>query len=129
MVSRCASVFALFFSPLYFKTLRNLLFEVSATKPVAPVESVEWSDVLGRVKCLPLPCSLSLLRPTTMSVLRHLLRVSPEVSEALSLAAPNPLSSRLVLLESTILSHGMPYPDNLNMAKDVQYIIRERVSK
>ena len=31
----------------------------------------------------------------------------------------------IVALESTIITHGMPYPQNLEMAKKVEQIIRE----
>ena len=34
----------------------------------------------------------------------------------------------IVALESTIITHGMPYPQNLETAKQVENIIRERVS-
>lgn len=32
----------------------------------------------------------------------------------------------VVALESTILSHGMPYPENLSFAREVEKIIREQ---
>jgi pseudouridine-5'-phosphate glycosidase len=53
-------------------------------------------------------------------VSRHpLLDVTAEVSEALS-------SNRAVVaLESTIITHGMPYPQNLAMATRVEAIVRE----
>lgn len=44
---------------------------------------------------------------------------SPEVTDALSEGRP------LVALESTIITHGMPYPDNFNMARSVEAIIRQ----
>ncbi|KAM6576778.1 hypothetical protein CsatB_028615 [Cannabis sativa] len=47
-----------------------------------------------------------------------LIKVSPEVSEALSNGGP------VVALESTIISHGMPYPKNLETAKEVEAIVR-----
>jgi pseudouridine-5'-phosphate glycosidase len=43
----------------------------------------------------------------------------PEVKKALEEKRP------VVALESTIISHGMPYPDNVKMALDVENIIRE----
>ncbi|KAL2328445.1 hypothetical protein Fmac_021872 [Flemingia macrophylla] len=46
-------------------------------------------------------------------------KVAPEVSEALS------LGRAVVALESTIISHGMPYPQNLETARDVERIVRE----
>ena len=48
------------------------------------------------------------------------LLIEPEVAAALS-------SGRAVVaLESTILTHGMPHPDNLAMARDVESIIRSQ---
>ncbi len=47
------------------------------------------------------------------------LTVSNEVSAALAGGRP------VVALESTIIAHGMPYPANFEMAKDVEAIIRE----
>jgi pseudouridine-5'-phosphate glycosidase len=41
------------------------------------------------------------------------------VAEALAAGRP------VVALESTIITHGMPYPDNAAMAKDVEQIIRD----
>ena len=46
------------------------------------------------------------------------LHISQEVSEALNNGSP------LVSLESTIITHGMPFPTNLAMARDVESIIR-----
>ncbi|GAU48343.1 hypothetical protein TSUD_267680 [Trifolium subterraneum] len=46
-------------------------------------------------------------------------KVASEVSEALS------LGRAVVALESTIISHGMPYPQNLRTAKEVEGIVRE----
>ncbi|KAL0864371.1 hypothetical protein Bca101_043489 [Brassica carinata] len=56
-----------------------------------------------------------LLKQTT----RSLVKISPEVSEALSKGLA------VVALESTIISHGMPYPQNLQTAKEVESIVRE----
>jgi pseudouridylate synthase len=46
--------------------------------------------------------------------------LTEEVSAALSSGSP------VVALESTIISHGMPYPQNVDMATDVESIIREQ---
>lgn len=46
------------------------------------------------------------------------MQVLPEVSDALAAGRP------VVALESTIISHGMPYPDNVEMAREVEEIIR-----
>jgi pseudouridylate synthase len=49
---------------------------------------------------------------------RSFLSVSPEVGDALA-------SGRAVVaLESTIITHGMPYPQNLQMAGEVEAIVR-----
>ncbi len=47
------------------------------------------------------------------------LEVSPEVQSALAAGRP------VVALESTIISHGMPYPQNVETALNVERIIRE----
>jgi pseudouridine-5'-phosphate glycosidase len=51
--------------------------------------------------------------------MQDLLDFTAEVKEALLAGRP------VVALESTIISHGMPYPENLAMAKEVEAIIRE----
>ncbi len=51
--------------------------------------------------------------------MQNLLQFSPEVRAALDAGRP------VVALESTIISHGMPYPENLQMARDVERIVRE----
>jgi pseudouridine-5'-phosphate glycosidase len=48
-----------------------------------------------------------------------MLLLSDEVAEALRDGAP------VVALESTIISHGMPYPDNVAMAREVEGIVRD----
>ncbi|KAL3764590.1 hypothetical protein ACHAWU_001498 [Discostella pseudostelligera] len=48
------------------------------------------------------------------------IKILPEVADALSNGQP------VVALESTIVAHGMPYPQNLNLAKDVSKILREK---
>ena len=47
------------------------------------------------------------------------IRISKEVEKALA------NNQAVVALESTIISHGMPYPDNINTALEVERIIRE----
>lgn len=51
--------------------------------------------------------------------LEKYLDIKEEVREALALGKP------VVALESTILSHGMPYPENLDFAAKVEEVIRE----
>ncbi|MCY7297686.1 MAG: pseudouridine-5'-phosphate glycosidase [Ilumatobacteraceae bacterium] len=46
------------------------------------------------------------------------LTILPEVAEALAAGRP------VVALESTIISHGMPYPQNVQMAVEVEGIVR-----
>ena len=48
-----------------------------------------------------------------------LLRFTDEVRDALADGRP------VVALESTIISHGMPYPQNVAMAREVEQIIRD----
>ena len=47
------------------------------------------------------------------------LEIHPEVKEALAEGKP------VVALESTIISHGMPYPQNINTAIEVEEIVRK----
>ena len=51
--------------------------------------------------------------------LNKYLDVNPEVAEAIANGKP------VVALESTIISHGMPYPQNVETALNVERIIRE----
>ncbi|MBQ9458532.1 MAG: pseudouridine-5'-phosphate glycosidase [Oscillospiraceae bacterium] len=51
--------------------------------------------------------------------LNKYLDVAPEVAEAIAAGKP------VVALESTIISHGMPYPQNVETALTVEKIIRE----
>ena len=51
--------------------------------------------------------------------LKKYLSVSPEVQEAIAAGKP------VVALESTIISHGMPYPQNVETALQVEQIIRD----
>ena len=46
--------------------------------------------------------------------LKAYMDVTPEIEEAVRTGKP------VVALESTILSHGMPYPENLSFARDVE---------
>ena len=49
---------------------------------------------------------------------RHpMLALTPEVEQALRHGGP------VVALESTIISHGMPYPRNVEMAREVEQIV------
>ena len=55
-----------------------------------------------------------------MKNLNAYLDVSPEVAAALAENRP------VVALESTIISHGMPYPQNVETALHVESIVREQ---
>ena len=53
-------------------------------------------------------------------MLQHqFLLFSPEVAAARTAGKP------IVALESTIISHGMPYPQNMTMAQEVEQVIRD----
>ncbi|KAH9602186.1 hypothetical protein KSS87_018453 [Heliosperma pusillum] len=60
----------------------------------------------------PQPCSSNHFKGGSI-------KISPEVSDALSRGAA------VVALESTIICHGMPYPQNLETAKEIEGIIRQ----
>jgi pseudouridine-5'-phosphate glycosidase len=45
--------------------------------------------------------------------------VQPEVDQAITTGMP------VVALESTVITHGLPYPENLKLAGDVEGVIRE----
>lgn len=53
-----------------------------------------------------------------MNELRKYMDITPEIDLAVRTGKP------VVALESTILSHGMPYPENLAFAREVEKIIR-----
>lgn len=77
-------------------------------------------------------CRVRMLKKTSAFILRRgvttyqnrfcinasLFRVHPSVSQALAENKP------VVALESTIITHGMPYPHNLSTAKEVEAIVR-----
>ncbi len=46
------------------------------------------------------------------------MRIHPEVSDALAAGRP------VVALESTIITHGLPRPDNLRVARDIEHAVR-----
>ena len=51
--------------------------------------------------------------------MNQILNIHPEISEALNQGLP------IVALESTIIAHGMPYPQNIETALEVEQIIRQ----
>lgn len=52
-----------------------------------------------------------------------ILKIEKHIQEALAYGKP------VVALESTIVAHGMPYPENLELAQAVESILRAKVSK
>ncbi|XP_051237841.1 uncharacterized protein zgc:136858 isoform X1 [Dicentrarchus labrax] len=78
---------------------------------------------LSRMRMLQTASALILRRGITTYQSRlckndSLFRVHPSVSQALAENKP------VVALESTIITHGMPYPHNLSTAKEVEAIVR-----
>ncbi len=51
--------------------------------------------------------------------MNQLVNIHPEISDALSQGLP------VLALESTIIAHGMPYPQNIETALEVEQIVRE----
>src|ERR687883_1638805 len=54
-----------------------------------------------------------------MSTRPPCVRVTPEVAEALAWNRP------VVALESTLIAHGLPRPDNLELARELEAVVRE----
>ncbi len=48
-----------------------------------------------------------------------MIKIHPQISHALQNNIP------VVALESTVIAHGLPYPDNLNVAKKLQNIVQQ----
>jgi len=59
------------------------------------------------------------MAPSDQQYDRSLLRLSPEVGAAVRVGAP------VVALESTIISHGLPRPDNLTVARQIEGAVRD----
>ncbi|XP_035257374.1 pseudouridine-metabolizing bifunctional protein C1861.05 isoform X2 [Anguilla anguilla] len=74
------------------------------------------STMLGRVSTFLQRCSLPAFHRCWLH--DSLFQVHPSVSEALAENKP------VVALESTIITHGMPYPQNLSTAQEVEAIVR-----
>lgn len=49
-----------------------------------------------------------------------MIKITAEINSAISSGKP------IVALESTIIAHGMPFPQNLEMAREVEQIIRDK---
>ena len=71
-----------------------------------------------RLQTLKRPCS-SYSYSTSFRSLSYV-EILPEVKDALSTNKP------VVALESTILSHGLPYPENKQLSREVSRIIRSK---
>ncbi|KAM6436005.1 uncharacterized protein PHA67_023429 isoform 2-T2 [Liasis olivaceus] len=69
-----------------------------------------WSSSAASAHCLP--CMRRSLHNGDFNI-------HPFVKEAMESRKP------VVALESTIVTHGMPYPQNLSMAREVEEIVRE----
>lgn len=54
--------------------------------------------------------------------INSLIDVNPEIEYALKINQP------IVALESTIITHGMPYPQNIQTAFDVEKEVRKEVT-
>ena len=54
------------------------------------------------------------------NIMRNVIEISDEVKEAIMNKTP------VVALESTIITHGMPYPENIKTALEVEQIIRKQ---
>jgi pseudouridine-5'-phosphate glycosidase len=58
---------------------------------------------------------------TATNLLPKYLNIQPEVEQAIEAGRP------VVALESTIVAHGMPFPENLELAREVENILRSKV--
>ncbi len=52
-----------------------------------------------------------------MNMTKNYLRITPRTREAIQMGLP------LVALESTVITHGLPYPQNLRLAQDMEHEI------
>ena len=53
------------------------------------------------------------------SNLKRFIRFSPEITRAQSIGSP------VVALESTVITHGLPYPENIQLAQDMENEVRQ----
>lgn len=68
---------------------------------------------------LRIPRKLSFFRQYSRNI-SSLIDVSPEIERTLKTNGP------VVALESTVITHGMPYPQNLQTAIEIESIVREK---
>ena len=77
------------------------------------------TKTIGSRNQLPKSCGDHNLKSEIIFLMKNYLSISPEVEAALKNGKP------VVALESTIISHGMPYPQNVETALKVEQTIRE----
>ena len=71
-----------------------------------------WTCTRRRLCTVPAAAAAAAAAPSS-------LRLSPAVADAVRSGAP------VVALESTIITHGMPFPDNLRTAREVEAIVQQ----
>ena len=97
------------------------MFSLCSAARKAPSGSIKRFFVqVTRRKRHPLPTNSANFFSTSSKPNSSLLRILPEVSEALSSGKP------VVALESTILAHGLPHPENIHLAKELSSILRSK---
>ena len=74
---------------------------------------------IGAPALAPAPPAGHCSVPEGTGLPQHLLSIGDEVAAALAARRP------VVALESTIITHGMPHPENLAMARGVEQIVRD----
>ncbi|XP_073178605.1 uncharacterized protein [Lepidochelys kempii] len=93
----------------------------NSVQTAAHVCQTETQSMIGNLACT-LGRQTASVAPRIIQMRRFLhgthFRVSSSVAEALADGRP------IVALESTIITHGMPYPQNLSMAREVEEIVR-----
>lgn len=76
----------------------------------------------GRIKpseAGSIPALSANMKEVIMKTFRDMIKISDEVLYALTSSKP------IVALESTIITHGMPFPENIQTAKEVEEIVRQ----
>ena len=58
-----------------------------------------------------------------MAMARDYMKIASSVQDALATSKP------IVALESTIIAHGMPYPENFELALKLDSILKSKVRK
>jgi pseudouridine-5'-phosphate glycosidase len=60
-----------------------------------------------------------MMEKMTTSAMKQFLHISPEIARAQGTGVP------IVALESTVITHGLPYPENIQAAQDMEREVRE----